>query len=120
MGHGQLGRVSFIFITPATLSVVSTLSLLWRHSPQLLFGPYDWNPPSGTPIYCSWDGPKTKNCNTHHFNQGLIHLAHTAGAEGESIMIEYIHDPCNAILFADVHSSPSDSSVAVNWRMELV
>jgi chitinase len=32
--------------------------------------------------YCSWDGPnETPVCNSHHYEEGLIYLAHQAGAE---------------------------------------
>ena len=49
--------------------------------PNLLFGPYNWNPQPDSPKYCSWDGPSTRNCRTHFHEQGLIHLVHAAGAE---------------------------------------
>jgi hypothetical protein len=32
--------------------------------------------------YCSWDGPNEPPvCNSHHYEEGLIYLAHQAGAE---------------------------------------
>ena len=43
--------------------------------------PYNWNPSPNATEYCSWDTPTTKTCKTHHYEQGLIHLAHAAGAE---------------------------------------
>lgn len=49
--------------------------------PNLLFGPYDWNPSAGAKKYCSWDAANTKACNSHNYEQGLIHLVHAAGAE---------------------------------------
>ena len=49
--------------------------------PNLLFGPYDWNPGEGSKKYCSWDSATEKACNTHNYEQGLIHLVHAAGAE---------------------------------------
>ena len=49
--------------------------------PNLLFGPYNWNPPANEKKYCSWDAPNTKACNNHFYEEGLIHLVHAAGAE---------------------------------------
>lgn len=60
---------------------VSNYYVYIHHSPQLLFGSYNWNPPSNAKKLCSWDGPKTKNCNFHNTAEGLIHLAHSAGTE---------------------------------------
>ena len=48
--------------------------------PNLLFGPYDWNPgENATNEYCSWDGPDLKNCQHHKYEEGLISLVHEAG-----------------------------------------
>ena len=49
--------------------------------PNLLFGPYNWNPAEGERQYCSWDTPTNKVCNGHFFEQGLIHLVQAAEAE---------------------------------------
>jgi chitinase len=49
--------------------------------PNVLFGPYDYNPPSDAEQYCSHDSPGVTNCATHFYEQGLISRAHTAGAE---------------------------------------
>ena len=49
--------------------------------PNVLFGPYDWNPgENATTEYCSWDGPTVRNCQYHKIEDGLIHRAHAAGA----------------------------------------
>ena len=49
--------------------------------PQMLFGPYNWNPPPDSKEYCSWDSANTKNCNNHDYEKGLISLVHAAGGE---------------------------------------
>ncbi len=49
--------------------------------PYVLFGPYNWNPAEGSKEYCSWDSPTERACSHHNYEQGLIHLVHTAGAE---------------------------------------
>lgn len=49
--------------------------------PNLLFGPYNWNPSEDDAEYCSWDTASTKNCKSHHYEEGLIYLAHKQGAE---------------------------------------
>lgn len=49
--------------------------------PNVLFGPYNWNPAEGSKEYCSWDSPTERACSHHNYEQGLIHLVHTAGAE---------------------------------------
>eukprot|EP00804_Cyclotella_cryptica_P000024 CCRYP_013705-RC/>CCRYP_013705-RC protein AED:0.23 eAED:0.23 QI:1063/1/1/1/0.77/0.7/10/266/585 len=71
---GKIDRVNFAFFqTNQNGDLWGTDS--WA-DPQLLFGPYDWNPPAGASSYCSWDGPTTKNCAAHRFDQGLLNLAH--------------------------------------------
>ena len=54
---------------------------MWA-DPITLFGFYDWTSEVGTvPLYCSWDEPNTEpNCMSHHYEEGLIYLAHQAGA----------------------------------------
>jgi chitinase len=49
--------------------------------PNVLFGPYDWNPSESSKEFCSWDSPTDRPCNYHKYQQGLIHLVHAAGAE---------------------------------------
>jgi chitinase len=49
--------------------------------PNVLFGPYNWNPTEGSVEYCSWDSPTERACSHHNYEQGLIHLVHAAGAE---------------------------------------
>ena len=51
--------------------------------PITLFGFYDWMAEPGTGHeYCSWDGPNEEPvCNHHHYEEGLIYMAHQAGAE---------------------------------------
>ncbi|KAL7548413.1 hypothetical protein ACHAWF_011704, partial [Thalassiosira exigua] len=52
----------------------------WADS-NLLFGPQNWNPQPGEPQFCSWDSPTGKACRYHIFEEGLVNLAHEAGAE---------------------------------------
>eukprot|EP00804_Cyclotella_cryptica_P012777 CCRYP_010560-RD/>CCRYP_010560-RD protein AED:0.28 eAED:0.28 QI:394/1/1/1/0.91/0.84/13/21/1008 len=50
--------------------------------PITLLGPHDWMATSEDPEYCSWDGPgEQPTCSGHHYEEGLIYLAHQAGAE---------------------------------------
>jgi len=51
--------------------------------PITLFGYYDWMAEEGTAdLYCSWDEPgEPPNCSAHKYEEGLIYLAHKAGAE---------------------------------------
>lgn len=49
--------------------------------PNILYGPFDWNPPPDAPTYCSWRSATERTCNAHRSEEGLIHLAHAAGAE---------------------------------------
>ena len=51
--------------------------------PITLFGYYDWMAEEGTAdLYCSWDEPgEPPNCSAHKYKEGLIYLAHKAGAE---------------------------------------
>jgi len=55
---------------------------MWA-DPITLFGFYDWMAEEGTANeYCSWDEPGVQpNCMTHNYQEGLIYLAHEAGAE---------------------------------------
>ena len=49
--------------------------------PNILFGPYDYNPPPDAPQYCSHDGPNVINCATHSYDEGLISLIHQVNHE---------------------------------------
>jgi len=49
--------------------------------PNVLFGPYNWNPTEGSKEYCSWASPTERACSHHTYELGLIHLVHAAGAE---------------------------------------
>ena len=80
LGHRLLGGKQQGQCPPGPLRI--SLSLFTRRQdPNLLFGPYNWNPPSGSKEYCSWDGPNNKVCNHHQYDRGLISLVHNAGAE---------------------------------------
>ena len=80
LGHRLLGGKQQGHCPPGPLRI--SLSLFTRRQdPSLLFGPYNWNPPSGSKEYCSWDGPNKKVCNHHQYDKGLISLVHNAGAE---------------------------------------
>jgi hypothetical protein len=79
MDFTKVQRVNFAFFQ------TDTQGNMWGTDswgdPNTLFGPYDWNPGEGSREYCSWDGPTTRSCNHHRFEEGLIHLVHAAGAE---------------------------------------
>lgn len=49
--------------------------------PNLLFGPYNWNPAENETEYCSWDSATIKVCEAHLYEEGLIYQVHAAGAE---------------------------------------
>ncbi|KAL7550345.1 hypothetical protein ACHAWF_013592 [Thalassiosira exigua] len=79
LDFAKVTRVNFAFFqTNVRGDIWGTDS--WA-DPNVLFGPYDWNPPEGSRERCSWDSPTARNCNTHYHEEGLIHLAHAAGAE---------------------------------------
>lgn len=79
MDFTKVQRVNFAFFqTDETGNMWGTDN--WA-DPNLLFGPYNWNPSAGSKEYCSWDYPTSKVCNYHHYEKGLIHLVHAAGAE---------------------------------------
>jgi len=77
----------------APLSIVSnfaffqtnTFGQLWGTDswadPNLLFGPFNWNPKADSPRYCSWASPQGKSCGYHFFEKSVLHLARQAGAE---------------------------------------
>jgi len=79
MDFTKVQRVNFAFFQ------INELGQMWGTDawgdPNLLFGPYNWNPQPGSKQYCSWDSATEKVCNTHFYEQGLIHLVHQAGAE---------------------------------------
>mmetsp|Transcript_29657 Transcript_29657/g.65706 ORF Transcript_29657/g.65706 Transcript_29657/m.65706 type:complete len:559 (+) Transcript_29657:60-1736(+) len=83
MDFTKVDRVNFAFFqTDTNGNIYGTDS--WA-DPQVLFGPIDWNPPpegdEAKTYKCSWDQPKKKACKHHKVKEGLIHLAHAAGAE---------------------------------------
>ena len=43
---------------------------------------YTKDPPCEFFEQCHRNFPNAKSCNTHHYREGLIHIAHTAGAQG--------------------------------------
>lgn len=48
--------------------------------PQLLYGPRDWNPPSGSTVYChigSAEMSTINSCGTHHYEEGLLYQANS-------------------------------------------
>ena len=79
MDFTKVQRVNFAFFQ------IDTQGNMWGTDswgdPNLLFGPYNWNPQAGDKEYCSWDSANEKVCNSHFYEQGLIHLVHEAGAE---------------------------------------
>jgi chitinase len=79
MDFSKVTRVNFAFFQTDTNGYLSGTDS-WA-DPQVLFGPSNWNPSPTDKLYCSWDAPNLKNCNAHYFEDGLIGLAHAAGAE---------------------------------------
>ncbi|KAL7521899.1 hypothetical protein ACHAWX_006594 [Stephanocyclus meneghinianus] len=79
MDFTKLQRVNYAFFQ------TDTNGNLWGTDswgdPNVLFGPYNWNPSQGSEQYCSWDSPTDRPCNYHTYEQGLIYLVHAAGAE---------------------------------------
>eukprot|EP00581_Thalassiosira_minuscula_P005354 CAMPEP_0183742588 /NCGR_PEP_ID=MMETSP0737-20130205/64777_1 /TAXON_ID=385413 /ORGANISM="Thalassiosira miniscula, Strain CCMP1093" /LENGTH=1396 /DNA_ID=CAMNT_0025978175 /DNA_START=206 /DNA_END=4396 /DNA_ORIENTATION=- len=79
MDFTKVQRVNFAFFQ------TDTQGNMWGTDswadPNLLFGPYNWNPSPGSKQYCSWDSATKKACNSHNYEQGLIYLVHAAGAE---------------------------------------
>lgn len=80
LDFSKVSRVNFAFFHPdAQGNLYGTDS--WG-DPLVLFGPYDWNPAPNSPTYCHrGSGPGETSCNHHTYSEGLIHLAHSAGAE---------------------------------------
>lgn len=79
MNFNKVNRINFAFFqSDVNGNLYGTDS--WA-DPNVLFGPYDYNPPSDAVKYCSHDSAGNKNCATHYYEQGLISLAHAAGAE---------------------------------------
>jgi len=81
MDFSKVTRVNFAFFqTDKHGSIWGTDS--WA-DPNILFGPYNWNPSEQETKheFCSWDTPNTQNCKTHYYEEGLIFRAHAAGAE---------------------------------------
>lgn len=81
MDFTKITRANFAFFQITTEGdIYGTDS--WA-DPITLFGFYDWMSEEGTvPQYCSWDEPKVPPvCAAHNYEEGLIYLAHAAGAE---------------------------------------
>jgi hypothetical protein len=79
MDFTKLQRVNYAFFqTDTSGNIWGTDS--WG-DPNVLFGPYNWNPSDSSKEFCSWDSPTDRPCNYHKYEEGLIHLVHAAGAE---------------------------------------
>jgi chitinase len=78
--YSKISRNFAFFQTNTNGSIWGTDS--WA-DPIVLFGPFNWNPPENETevLYCSWDSPTNKACNTHSYEEGLIYQVHAAGAE---------------------------------------
>ena len=77
----SFGPLLFHIQNPTVAHIMFIFQNLILQDPNLLFGPYNWNPSAGSKEYCSWDSPSLKNCKHHNYEKGLIHLVHAAGAE---------------------------------------
>jgi hypothetical protein len=82
MDFTKVQRVNYAFFQPDALGNIYGTDR-WG-DPQLLFGPYVPFMEGGafTGVQrCSYDGPAEINCAYHERDRGLIHLAHSQGAE---------------------------------------
>lgn len=82
MDFKKVQRVNYAFFQPDALGNIYGTDR-WG-DPQLLFGPYVPFMEGGafTGVKrCSYDGPAEVNCAYHERERGLIHLAHSQGAE---------------------------------------
>ena len=82
MDFTKVQRVNYAFFQPDALGNIYGTDR-WG-DPQLLFGPYVPFMEGGafTGVQrCSYDGPAEVNCAYHERERGLIHLAHSQGAE---------------------------------------
>jgi chitinase len=79
MDFSKITRANFAFFQITTDGdIFGTDS--WA-DPICLFGPYDWMAEDGFK-YCSWDAPgEPPKCGYHNYQEGLLYLAHKAGAE---------------------------------------
>lgn len=50
---------------------------------------YTKDPPCEYFEQCHRNFPNSKTCNTHHYKEGLIHIAHTAGAQGAFVCMAF-------------------------------
>eukprot|EP00548_Thalassiothrix_antarctica_P014233 CAMPEP_0194165250 /NCGR_PEP_ID=MMETSP0154-20130528/1225_1 /TAXON_ID=1049557 /ORGANISM="Thalassiothrix antarctica, Strain L6-D1" /LENGTH=700 /DNA_ID=CAMNT_0038875645 /DNA_START=137 /DNA_END=2236 /DNA_ORIENTATION=+ len=79
MDFTKVSRVNFAFFQ------VDSSGNIWGTDswadPQILFGPTNWNPAPDEEKKCSWTSPTGKTCDAHKNEEGLIGLAHAAGAE---------------------------------------
>ncbi len=83
--HGQIqSRVSsFVQLRCLNLEQFSDENMFISYS---VFGMYDWMAEEGFQ-YCSWDEPGVPpTCGYHTYQEGLLYLAHKAGAEVVSYM----------------------------------
>eukprot|EP00602_Paraphysomonas_sp_CaronLab_P001838 CAMPEP_0185018358 /NCGR_PEP_ID=MMETSP1103-20130426/1112_1 /TAXON_ID=36769 /ORGANISM="Paraphysomonas bandaiensis, Strain Caron Lab Isolate" /LENGTH=383 /DNA_ID=CAMNT_0027548147 /DNA_START=170 /DNA_END=1322 /DNA_ORIENTATION=+ len=79
MDFTKVSRINYAFFqTDVNGNLFGTDS--WA-DPNILFGPYDYNPSPDSTKYCSHDAPGVQNCDYHNYEDGLISLAHAAGAE---------------------------------------
>ncbi|CAE7715433.1 chit1, partial [Symbiodinium microadriaticum] len=79
MDFSKVDRVNYAFFqTDESGNLYGTDS--WA-DPNILFGPYDYNPPDDAPEYCSHDAPGVENCATHFYDQGLLGRAHATNTQ---------------------------------------
>jgi len=79
MDFSKITRANFAFFQITTDGEIYGTDS-WA-DPITLFGPYDWMAEEGFQ-YCSWDEPGVPpTCGYHTYQEGLIYLAHKAGAE---------------------------------------
>lgn len=85
MDFSKITRANFAFFQITTDGEIYGTDS-WA-DPITLFGPYDWMAEEGFQ-YCSWDEPGVPpTCGYHTYQEGLLYLAHKAGAE----VVSYMH-----------------------------
>lgn len=78
LDYSKFTRLNFAFFQPGVWGEIYGTDS-WG-DPMALFGDWDWSG-AGT-SYCSWDKPgEPPVCGDHHYNTGLIYLAHQNGVE---------------------------------------
>jgi len=108
MDFSKVSRVNFAFFQ------VDSSGNIWGTDswadPQVLYGPQNWNPAPGAAEQCSWTSPTGKSCSVHKTEEGLIGLAHAAGAQvypslgGWTLSDAFVPmaaDPVSRAIFAD-------------------